>query len=437
MEMVSERDKQLIVWVKSFNSGQHWLLKLEKEYGAKFNTIKNYAEGLKKFCEYAKMNPDEIIEAYKAAIKADVNEAVEMWNDKLDLFIPWLTQKYEVKRITAASRFNAVKSFFSHNVAIPLTSKTPKFHADSYKPVTIDEIREKVLPHADVMQAFEILFLKDSGMSQEDALKLNVGDIEDVGNEFGYIKAFRGKEAVDYETFIGPNAVQAMKRVLEYRQRMGCEIKPESPLFVKLTKPNERQTDRLIASSWQRLSVKAGVIISTHRARKTFETFLAVGKVHPVILKYWMGHKVEKSDIEGKYIIPPKPDQLKLYMEAYKAIDVTPKKSEEETQVEAIANNARSLGIPEEKIQEELKQRGKTWVTPKEFARQIYRLQEKVIKPDELKKIEKEIRRQTQANGGDCGEEFEQIQESQLLSYLKAGWQIVHRLESGEVIVKR
>jgi hypothetical protein len=40
-------------------------------------------------------------------------------------------------------------------------------------------------------------------------------------------------------------------------------------------------------------------------------------------------------------------------------------------------------------------------------------------------------------NGGDCGEEFEQIQESQLLSYLKAGWQIVHRLESGEVIVKR
>jgi hypothetical protein len=40
-------------------------------------------------------------------------------------------------------------------------------------------------------------------------------------------------------------------------------------------------------------------------------------------------------------------------------------------------------------------------------------------------------------NGGDCGEDFEEINESQLLQYLKTGWQIVHRLANGEVIVKR
>jgi len=43
----------------------------------------------------------------------------------------------------------------------------------------------------------------------------------------------------------------------------------------------------------------------------------------------------------------------------------------------------------------------------------------------------------TETNGGDCGETFEQINESQLLSYLKAGWQIVKELQNGEVIVKR
>jgi len=39
--------------------------------------------------------------------------------------------------------------------------------------------------------------------------------------------------------------------------------------------------------------------------------------------------------------------------------------------------------------------------------------------------------------GGDCGETFEQITEPQLLSYLKAGWSIVEKLSSGQVIVKR
>jgi hypothetical protein len=48
-------------------------------------------------------------------------------------------------------------------------------------------------------------------------------------------------------------------------------------------------------------------------------------------------------------------------------------------------------------------------------------------------------RRQTQTrhNGGQVDCDFEQIAETQLLSYLQAGWQVVHRLASGGVIVKR
>jgi hypothetical protein len=39
--------------------------------------------------------------------------------------------------------------------------------------------------------------------------------------------------------------------------------------------------------------------------------------------------------------------------------------------------------------------------------------------------------------GGDCGEQFEQIAETQLLGYLKAGWQVVHKLSDGQLVVKR
>lgn len=44
----------------------------------------------------------------------------------------------------------------------------------------------------------------------------------------------------------------------------------------------------------------------------------------------------------------------------------------------------------------------------------------------------------SETNGGDdCNETFEQINETQLLSYLREGWQVIHRLASGEIIVKR
>jgi len=439
MVTLTPADYKRIAWVKSFKAGEKWLLKLEKQYGEKLETFKNYALALEAFCEYVGMNPDEIIEAYKAALDKNVREAVDEWNEKLDLFVPWLIKRGKkiirkgkeeikpIKRSTASTKFCAIKSFFDYNVSIALTAKTPEFHSEAKKPVTLDDLREKVLPHADVYQTFEILFLKDSGVSQDEALRFNVRDVQDMGNGFGYLKVFREKEGVDYETWIGSNAMQAMKRTLDYRRQLGLEVTKDSPLFVKKNKPNERQEWRLISSSLSRLGEKAGVELSTHRLRKTFETFLAIAKVHPIILKYWMGHKVKKgkSDVEMRYIIPPTPEQMKLYMEAYKYLDMAPRP--DETKVEMLAKKealrilAKNAGYSDAEISHIIRQQ--------KDVPEVEVLERLASKPKKVK---------TETNGGgDCGETFEQIRESQLLTYLKAGWQIVHRLESGEVIVRR
>jgi hypothetical protein len=49
----------------------------------------------------------------------------------------------------------------------------------------------------------------------------------------------------------------------------------------------------------------------------------------------------------------------------------------------------------------------------------------------------KQKKPETRHNGGDCGERFEQINETQLLTYLEGGWKLVYRVANGEVIVKR
>jgi hypothetical protein len=58
--------------------------------------------------------------------------------------------------------------------------------------------------------------------------------------------------------------------------------------------------------------------------------------------------------------------------------------------------------------------------------------QEKVMKPDELKKVEKEIRRQTKHNGGDCQKI---VSEEELPSILAQGWRVQAVLPSGRVVV--
>jgi hypothetical protein len=262
-------------------------------------------------------------------------------------------------------------------------------------------------------------------MSQDDVLRLNIGDIEDLGNGFGYIKTHRAKEGVNYETFVGPNTMDALKQYLDYRKRKGGDVSESAPLFVKKTRVNERLTSPLIGYMLRDLGKRADEPLSTHRLRKTFETFLALGKVHPIILKYWMGHKVSGSDIEGKYILPPKNKQLEAYVEAYRHIDINPKRDEMELFLAETRTRMQSMS-PEQR---------------RRYLKEIttaYRSRTKLIMSD--KRIKELLEESNITQGGlafDTTPQFTEISEDQLLSYLKTGWRIVHNHQNGRVIVQR
>jgi len=419
--VLGKKDRKRIAWVKSFKSGNKWFLKLSSQHGDKEGTQKNYAVGLERFCEYMVMTPDEIVDKYLAAIKEDVNQGVTDWNDNLDLFVPWVIRKYGLSRSRAKDHFAAIKSFFDNNVAIKLTAKTPEAYSRERLPTSIDDIRDKILPHADIQETFIILFLKDSGVRQAEALMFNVGDVKDLGNGFAYMRVFRKKEGVDYETFIGPNAMKAMGQYLEYRKRKGETITDESPLMTKKKKLGERLTRSLISWQLTELGKKAGVELSTHRLRKTFETFLAIGKVHPIILKYWMGHKVKGGrDIESRYIILPKQEQIKLYMGAYEHIDISG---------QSLAELKRRQEISESIMDKLMSGEGLTESDRQNMKRYGIRLRERAHLTQSTQ--------HTQCSDGKHCPAFKEIGEDQLLQYLQDGWKVAHNLQNGMVIVQR
>jgi len=61
----------------------------------------------------------------------------------------------------------------------------------------------------------------------------------------------------------------------------------------------------------------------------------------------------------------------------------------------------------------------------------------RLIEEPDIKALLQEKPTKTDGANLDYSERFEQINENELLAYLRAGWQVVHRLQNGEVIVRK
>jgi len=412
-------DEENIEWIKSFAAGEKWLQKLSVRKSGSEATMAYYCRSLREFSEFIKKDPDEIITEYKADIKDDLEEAMEKWSDLLDNYAAHLMKR--MKKSSAAVFHAAIKSFFKYNSKVELQAPTPEFYSERVPPVTSDELKE-LDRLADVQQRFCLRFLKDNGISRSDVVRLNYGDIRkelEKGEQVIHIEMLRGKENVEYDTFIGQNAIEALKAYLTLRRTRGEEITDETPIFSSESVPYHRLSPAGLSAVFKRLSEKAGIKVTPHKLRKFFETYLALAKVHPVILKYWMGHKVKtgKKDVEMRYIIPPVEEQRQLYAEAYPKIDVTGVSLEE--RLRKVEKLREVLGPEKIKMMEEVG---------------IYIRKTKKQPERKIRGVSKVKRKETVPNGGNCNSHAI-ITEEQLLPYLDDGWEIVRELSNGKIVV--
>jgi hypothetical protein len=83
--------------------------------------------------------------------------------------------------------------------------------------------------------------------------------------------------------------------------------------------------------------------------RKYHETNLATRRVHPLICKYWEGHKIS-GDVDSRYIIPSIEEQRKIYAEAYDALALFKTErglSDKQTKLEIVKKVCAALGLGE------------------------------------------------------------------------------------------
>ena len=307
--MVEMTEKERIEWCFKFESGKRWLTAVSVDKSGSKHTQREYARALKRYCEWIGKNPDQLI--------AEAN--TEHAEDKLREFCATLEGK--VSRTTIATKYHApIKSFYAQN-RMPLTLRTPKHTTREREPHTTEQIKT-LMSLADPRERAIMMLLKDSGISREDIVLLKYGDIQnelETDKDVIHIRLVRQKEQIEYETFIGANAIESLKAYLQYRKAKGEQIRTDSPLIATLS--DKAMKPEVLSTIFVRLSKKAGFLTSPHRFRKYFESHMGLS-APSILVKYWMGHSL---GVEKSYFLPPLEKQREAYAQGYKEIDITEK----------------------------------------------------------------------------------------------------------------
>ncbi|MDH5447605.1 MAG: site-specific integrase [Candidatus Bathyarchaeota archaeon] len=417
--------KKRLEWAYSFETSKKWLTAIQVDKTGSKHTQIMYSKGLYQYCEWLDKTPDQLIEERKEQIKSEDKRTQHKAEEELREFCAWLEKEKGIKKSTIANRYHSViKSFYAYNY-YPLRLKIPKYVSREIQPHTAETIK-KMLGMIDVRERAIILALKDSGMSREDFVTLKYGDIKEElenGKEFIHLRVIRQKEALEYDTFLGKNAVEQLKAYLELRKQRGEELTKDSPLFTTERAYGKPITPENLSTIFDRISKQTGTTTSPHRLRKFFETHMGL-TAPSMLVKYWMGHSL---GVEKSYFIPPVEKQREKYVEAYKEIDIFKTEiSEIERRKQNIVDNLKLLpNITPEKLEWIINQLG--YATTHE---EIDNVIDQVQKRENLDRFTVEKRSVTEEE--DCQKI---VSEKELETWLAKGWHVEAVLPSGKIVI--
>ena len=336
---------------------QYWMDSLSGKDGV-HTTKYQWKRNLWKFCEWAGKTPDQLIAERKVEVKsgdAKVQHSKEMLVKK---FLKYLEEEKQLAPNTRRTYFAAVRSFFQRNyLALTFMRREgpPAIRVqEGSRAATRDEIK-KMCNVSKPRERALILFIKDSGLAEADVARMKLKDlgVHPLGvHGFDSITALkspvpiilnRKKTGAKTMTFIGPEALEALKTTFEIRMRGSPEIKirrygaheikggippeeltGESPLFrsygkflrtLKNKGEAHHLTPHAISVLVRKATIRAGVWregFSAHALRRFFQTTLESVGINQNWIKIMMGHKLPGA--EDAYSRPT----LEMLQEAYK-----------------------------------------------------------------------------------------------------------------------
>lgn len=305
--------------------------------GKNESTKRVYISALKTFIEYTKLTPIQLIDLAEEDRRKSARERGEPERKVLNFF-KWLTTEYvqkrrgrgkkrvqdnkQLSRNLACTYSYAIMSFYKQN-GFPLAVKIPKAvgKKENFKlTLRIPEIKRLLDATTTLRDKAIMLVLFMSGMSINELCYLTYGDVSNGlqnNEEPLYLHLIRKKEQVEYETFIGTEAIEAIKSYLAQRVRDGEILHDDSPLFIPEFTTNRNSNKikeiypSIVESFMKRAAIESGLVTKEklkaadmspcrpHALRTAFISILKLAGMNNTVVEYLVGHTI--SDTEKAY----------------------------------------------------------------------------------------------------------------------------------------
>jgi site-specific recombinase XerD len=284
------------------------------------------------------MNPDQLLAQRQEDL---LNRDIKTQRRIESKFLAFLAKKKEEGYATATLQiiFASIRSFFEIQY-FPLRMRRndyPKGDSNGVRRATKEAILKVLYDRRTRNKATEramFLFLKDSGLRISDARRLNCGFFlealeKNPNTSLIQISIITQKTRLLAKTFIGEEAIEAIKDYLEERKKGSRHVPPEtitkeSPLFRTWTSEEVKRIQRgsfsgLIREAFVRNGEKR---MSAHSLRKKLQTDLEKAGVNPNWIDQILGHQLINS--RDAYSLPTDEELREAYTQAYPLVKVYP-----------------------------------------------------------------------------------------------------------------
>jgi integrase/recombinase XerD len=305
------------------------------------STRRIYRAGFKRFSEFTKLQASQLIDEALADQKRDQREKQDIVKQRLISFYSWLIKeaskrepqgrdkgKVGLSSKIAHTYVGAIRSFYAtYEIFIKFSgrSKLPKAKVENPRMIVSNLQVKKLLDHTRTARDKAIILtMFQGGMDVSTLCSLKQKDFKDESPL--KLELQRPKTGVDYFTFVGRDAVEAIKVYLADAKSRGIQLSSNDPLFLKestKTFSKEGITPNLVQKMLRDAAIRSGLVaedadrevcpLNPHALRESFGSILSNHGVGETVIDFWLGH--EEKGLGDAYKRHSFEDLKKLYSE--------------------------------------------------------------------------------------------------------------------------
>jgi integrase len=328
---------------------QRWLGTITRK-----TTLYNYKSSFRVYTQFTGMAAGEMIDEALEDLKRDPREKRDIVLRRLIDFYHWLKTEYPrrsrgqgkhaivgkgVSDKLAHARVAAIRSFygtFGVTVRMKGRHKLPRPRVKNKRMIVNAEQVKVLLDHARTPRDRAIMLSHfQGGMDVSTVCSINYGDIKkglDRNEHPLKVDLYRPKTGVEYYTFLGKDAVNAIKAYLSDMESRGVTFTYETPLFLKERGKSDRITTNLIQNMMKTVAKNSGFIdgknngkafnpLGPHALRESFGSIMINSGIPDSIVDFWLGHEV--GEMGEAYKSVQFEALKKMYLEREKLLSVS------------------------------------------------------------------------------------------------------------------